>query len=906
MRTLAIDIETYSETDLLKSGVYKYAEDSAFEILLFAYKIDNGPTCIVDLANGEKLPEEIMEDLTDHDTLKVAYNANFEITCLESYFNITLPRYQWNCTMAKASQLALPLSLDACAKALQLDVEKDAAGKALIKYFSLPCKPTKINGGRSRNLSHHDKEKWEKFKAYCIKDVEVEYAIRKKISWFQVPKQEQEMWILDQQINSSGVLVDPVLVDNAIRISETYIQQLTEEAYELTGLENPNSAAQLKQWLSEETDSQVESLTKNAIPELLATVECDTVKRVLNIRQEMAKTSVKKYYAMRAAMCSDNRVKGLLQYYGASRTGRWAGRLVQVQNLPQNHLSSLDIARDLVLQGDLDTLDILYGNIPDTLSQLIRTAFVAPDGYRFIVADFSAIEARVIAWLAQEKWRLDVFNTHGKIYEASAAQMFKVPIESVTKGSDLRQKGKVAELACIAAGQLVLTDQGLVPIENISINHLVWDGTQFVSHQGLIPKGFKSVITYDGLTATPDHLVWIEGQKEPVQFQHAATSGARLLRSANGRKAIRLGENHFTGKAMEKRLERSASTNAMRFVRSRSVVSLLQSYSRKIQRLPELFKTSEDPKMVGQTFNIRKAAMYQSQRSQLSQLRRARNRVQILIGAGSWFMDQRQHRNPYQRSGIGSNQQRWALRARKPKICFQGNEPSQQAFLETFDILNAGPNNRFTVSGVLVHNCGYQGGPNALINMGALKMGIAEEELPKIIRQWRNANKKIVQFWDDVNDAAIEAVSNPGSIIKLKLGISFFMERGILFIQLPSGRRLSYLNAKIKEGKFGPVVTYHGMNQTTKQWSVQETYGGKLVENIVQAVARDCLATAMLNLWNDGYEIAFHVHDEVVLQMPVDEGSLEEVNKIMGRPIPWAPGLPLTADSYETFYYKKD
>ncbi|GAB1462197.1 DNA polymerase [Pedobacter sp.] len=655
MKTLAIDIETYSSNDLIKSGVYKYVEAPDFAILLFACSIDGKPIEVFDLTKlntDNKVRERsriVFQALTDPNVLKTAFNANFERTCISKFFNLILPPEQWECTMVKASMLGLPLSLDAVAKVLKLEDQKDSKGKALIRYFSIPCKPTKANGGRTRNLPEHDPEKWQQFIDYCEQDVRTELAIREKIKFFEIPETERKLWNLDQKINDEGIIIDPVFVENAISLDAINKERLTKEAIEITGLSNPNSAAQLKTWLSDETGTEVTSLTKEAIPVLLEDTDCDTVTRVLNIRQEMAKTSVKKYEAMRKAICEDSCVRGLLQFYGANRTGRWAGRLVQVQNLPQNHLVDLDLARQLVLSNDLEMLEMLYGNVPDTLSQLIRTAFVAPENSRFIVADFSAIEARVIAWLAGEKWRLDVFNTHGKIYEASAAQMFKVPIESVTKGSPLRQKGKVSELAL-----------------------------------------------------------------------------------------------------------------------------------------------------------------------------------------------------------------------------------------------------------------GYQGGPNALIKMGALKQGLTEDELPKLVAMWRNANPAIVRLWDDIEDAAITAVSE-GVPVQIMFGIRFLVERGILFIELPSKRRLAYLKPNLKPSKFGGLsLTYEGMNQTTKQWGVQDTYGGKLVENIVQAIARDCLAEAMLKVDAAGYKIAMTIHDEIVCEMPNDKGSLEEINALMGAPISWAKGLPLTADSYETVYYKKD
>lgn len=467
MKTLSIDIETYSSEDLTKTGVYKYAEAEDFEILLFAYAYDDGPVEIIDLASGETFPADVYSDLINPTVLKTAFNVNFEITCLREALKkipspmlkgpspekgrdwkiSTLPEDQWECTMVKSAMLGLPMSLDGVAKALNLEQQKMAAGRALIRYFSMPCKPTKSNGMRTRNLPHHDPDKWELFKEYCKQDVETERAIRNKERWFTIPQKERELWLLDQRIVSTGVLIDRRMVENAIRMDDDHKEILTAEATELTGLDNPNSPAQLKEWLSEEIGEEVTSLTKTAIPELLDASNSEEVTRVLELRQEMAKTSTKKYQAMLDAVCSDGRVRGLLQFYGASRTGRWSGRLVQLQNLPQNHLPDLDLARETVIEGDRELVEMLYGNVPDTLSQLIRTAIVAPAGQHFIVADFSAIEARVTAWLAGEKWRLDVFASHGKIYEASASQMFKVPIDSIDKGSPLRQKGKIAELA---------------------------------------------------------------------------------------------------------------------------------------------------------------------------------------------------------------------------------------------------------------------------------------------------------------------------------------------------------------------------------------------------------------------------------------------------------------------------
>jgi DNA polymerase len=648
MRTLAIDIETYSSIDIQKSGVYRYALAPDFEILLFGYSIDHGPAQLIDLASGERLPENILIGLTSPYVLKTAYNVNFERTCIRQHFKTSLPLEQWECSMAKASMLGLPLSLDAAAKALKLSAEKSAGGKALIKYFSMPCKPSKVNGGRTRNLPEHAPEKWEEFKRYCVQDVVVEQAIREKIQFFQIPEKEKQLWQVDQMINDRGILLDPAFVRNAIQMDLTYRERLNTEAIALTGLSNPNSAVQLKQWLTDEMETSVDSLKKTDIPELLKTVEAPAIKRVLNIRQEMSKTSVKKYVAMQKAICPDNRVRGLLQYYGANRTGRWAGRLVQVQNLPRNEMKDLDLARRLVKEGDLEMLDLLF-SVPDTLSQLIRTAFVAAPGHRLLVSDFSAIEAVVLSWLASEKWRLEVFRTHGKIYEASASHMFKIPIEKITKGSDYRQRGKVSELAL-----------------------------------------------------------------------------------------------------------------------------------------------------------------------------------------------------------------------------------------------------------------GYGGGPNALIQMGALRMGLQEEELPKLVKMWRNANKAICKYWDTVENAVIDTVET-GLANTIQPLIGTYMHKGILFIRLPSGRCLSYLRPQLRPNKFGGMsLCYEGLNQTTKQWGRQDTYGGKLVENIVQAVARDLLGEAIVRLHIAGYNIVMHVHDEIVAEMPEGNGSIQDMNRIMGQEVSWAKGIPLKAEGYETLYYKKD
>lgn len=650
MVTLSIDIETYSSVDLPSCGVYAYASAPDFEILLFGYAMDDGSVKVVDLSQGEEIPESVISDLFNPEVLKTAYNANFERTCLAKYFGKPMPPEQWQCTAVHALTLGLPGYLDGVAKVLKLEQQKDSAGQALIRYFSMPCKPTKSNGGRTRNLPEHDPEKWEQFKEYCAQDVEVERDLRYKLSRYPIPKQEQKIWELDQKINDSGVLVDMQLVENAITCDESCQEKYFQEAQKLTGLENPNSVAQLKDWLKEATGKTVKTLDKNKVKELLKETESETVKRVLELRQKMGKTSIKKYQAMERAVCPDGRARGLFQFYGANRTGRWAGRLVQVQNLPRNSLPDLDLARRLLKAGEFELLELFYDSVPDVLSQLIRTALIPAPGHRFIVADFSAIEARVIAWLAGEKWALEVFKGDGRIYEATAAQMYKVPVDSIKKGDPLRQKGKVATLAC-----------------------------------------------------------------------------------------------------------------------------------------------------------------------------------------------------------------------------------------------------------------GYQGGPGALIAMGALRDGLIEEELPEIVQTWRQANPNIVQFWWDVGDAAFTAVKEHRTI-QLQKGLEFSYESGGLFIRLPSGRRLCYVQPQIRpHPKFNKLsLTYMGTAEQGKSWTRLHTYGGKLTENIVQATARDCLAEAMLRLDRAGYKIVMHVHDEIVLEMPEGQGSVEEVCEIMGQPLRWAPGLPLPADGFETEFYKKD
>lgn len=660
---LSIDLETYSDVNLKKVGLYRYVQSPAFEILLFAYSLDGAPTQVVDMAQGEKIPLEVVHALTDPHCLKHAYNAAFEWYCLSKYMGVQLPPSQWRDTMLHGLYAGYTAGLDATGRALGIpeDKQKLATGKALIRYFCVPCKPTKSNGGRTRNYPHHDPEKWELFKTYNGQDVVAEMEIERRLSVFPVPDFVQKQWETDLLINARGVAVDMDFCEGALELGETIRAQLTDEAVQLSGLQNPNSVKQLARWLSAETGDDITSLRKETIKELLGRDNADHVQRMLEIRQELGKTSTKKYDAIEAAVCDDGRVRGLLQFYGANRTGRWAGRLVQVQNLPRTYTEPLEFARELVKGRKLDALRTVYGSPNDTLSQLIRTAFVAAPGNVLIDADFSAIEARVISWLADEEWRLEVFRTHGKIYEASASQMFGVPLERIKKGNpeySLRQRGKVAELAL-----------------------------------------------------------------------------------------------------------------------------------------------------------------------------------------------------------------------------------------------------------------GYQGGVPAMRQMdtGKLLADLPDEEIKDIVDKWRNTNPKIRNLWYSFNDAAIRVIQNGGS---LRVRCCTFARecdciRGTtcMTVSLPSGRKLYYVEPSVGENRWGgPSITYMGMNDKNK-WGRIETYGGKLVENVVQAIARDCLAQAIEHLEAAGLPVVFHIHDEVVIDtaaFDTNDAMLDKVVKIMSTPIPWAEGLPLGADGWVGAFFKKD
>lgn len=660
MTNIEIDIETYSDVDLQKSGVYKYSESENFELLLFGYSVDGGEVVVIDVAQGEKIPDEILKALTDENITKWAYNSQFERVCLSVYLRRNYPQHfcsysidedtvseyldprDWKCSMTWAAYMGLPLSLKSVGEVLKLSEQKMDEGKALIKYFSVPCNPTKANGGRTRNLPKHDTGKWETFKAYNKRDVEVEMGIQQKLYKFPVPDFVWEEFWLDQEINDRGIALDMAVVTNAIKIDEVTRDKLKSKMQDITDLKNPNSVQQMKQWLCD-NGLTVDSLGKKEVKELLKTAP-PKLAEVLELRQQLAKSSVKKYQAMRNAVCKDNRARGMFQFYGANRSGRWAGRIIQLQNLPQNHMMDLEQARELVKSNNFTALELLYDDIPDTLSQLIRTAFIPRKGYKFVVSDFSAIEARVIAHLAREKWRAEVFKSGGDIYCASASQMFHCKVEKHGENAHLRQKGKIAELAL-----------------------------------------------------------------------------------------------------------------------------------------------------------------------------------------------------------------------------------------------------------------GYGGSVGALKSMGALEMGLAEDELQPLVDSWRNANPNIVRLWWDVDRCVKKTVKQKTTTETH--GIKFIYQSGMLFIQLPSGRRLCYVKPRIGENRFGgESVTYEGMG-SAKKWERIESYGPKFVENIVQAISRDILCYAMRTLSH--CFIVGHVHDELIIECS-ENVSVDAICEQMGRTPPWIPGLLLRADGYETMFYCKE
>lgn len=965
MQKLMIDLETKSDIDIAKSGVYRYADSPYFDILLFAYSVDDAPVQVVDLACGEQLPEEILNALTDDRIQKHAFNASFERVCLsvwlrrnypECFISYGLPEdtcgnylspKAWRCTMVAAAYLGLPLSLASVGAVLQLQQQKMSEGKALIRYFCVPYDT--VNGVPQFHTPADSPEKWNVFRAYNKRDVETEQAIEQKIARFPVPEFVWQEYALDQSINDRGIQLDLQLVQQAIRMDTLTKDKLLHLLKNLTDLDNPNSVQQMKQWLAEH-GLELESLGKKEVQEQLKTAPPD-LRDVLLLRQQVSKSSVKKYQAMQNAVCSDGRARGMFQFYGANRTGREAGRIIQLQNLPQNHLPDLEDARELVKSGDLEAVELLYEDVPDTLSQLIRTAFVPKPGYQFLVADFSAIEARVIAWLAGETWRMQAFADGKDIYCASASKIFGVPVVKHGINGHLRQKGKVAELACIAEGQLVLTDHGLVPIEKVTTDDLLWDGEQWVHHEGVIYKGKREVITYEGLTATPDHLVWIEGQSQPIQFGIAASCGSHLVQTGDGGKAIRLGENYQCGKTLEQNMESLLCVDRMHRMQLEAVDIAFQPFMWKIKWLSEMFSAQKNSALARKKTNRSKATLRKSERCRIFQLRCKRNSVRLSICDSSRFVSDKQVWRTRTDNGNRQDRRQWKLCSGKSQVCYPCRKQSEQAndrlntvrakllalcvqyhyskiiqrndtrrnysgcrkcscgekkMLEThshtarlYDIQNAGRHHRFTVSGKLVHNCGYGGSVGAMKAMGG--SGMSDAELKQIVTDWRTASPHIVQLWWDVENAAIKAVRDKTETETH--GIHFSYESGFLFIKLLSGRRLAYVKPRIGENRFGgDSITYEGIG-TGRKWERLETYSGKLVENIVQATARDLLFYSMQTL--SQYFIVGHIHDEMIIECPKDT-KLDEICQQMARTPDWAKGLLLRADGYECSFYKKD
>jgi len=974
MHYLFIDIETYSDFDIGSTGSWRYFESPEFEILLIAYSMDGEPVQVVDLAQGEALPEWFIPALTSPDVIKYAFNAAFEYGAFCRTYGQMVPE-QWRDTMFHGMYASLPASLKAMGEALQLgeDKRKLTAGAALIRYFCQPCKPAKANGYRTRNYPHQDPDKWALFKEYNRQDVEAEMEIERRLSDVHVPPQLQKQWETDLRINQRGVHVDTALAWGALAIRDRAEEMLMEEAAEITGLENPNSTTQLRRWVNSQVQQDVEDMSKATVASLLKEEDLpDHVRRVLEIRQELGKTSTKKYDAVRDCTCDDSRVRGLLQFYGASRTGRWAGRLLQLQNLPRTYLKMQDLARDLVRDDRMDVLQLIFGQPFDTLAQLVRTVLTATPNKKLVDADFSAIEARVISWLAGEKWRLKAFEAGEDIYCTSASQMFRVPVEKHGVNSHLRSRGKVAELACIAEGSPVLTDHGLVPIERVTAEMRLWDGENWVRHDGVVCRGVRECIEYEGLIATTDHLVFIEGKSRPVQFGDAAASGAHLAKTGDGWQAIRLGNNNQPRKTMEPKLEYELCTDTLQRMRPCSMAELFESVEEDLKRMPGMFAATEDTKVAGSKTYGRKTTMRKPEGCRVQQLRRTRNSVRISECIGSRTVSPESIWSSGSREGDRQDRYERELRAGEYSLCDSSGKCSKSAQYSAvslrseilairlyggnsetvarddtrgnhqgcrgcssqkekelarykgktrvYDIRNAGRHHRFTVSGRLVHNCGYGGGASALIAMGALENGLTEEELPEIIDRWRKANPHIKALWDDFNRMAIEAVEScqvgthyigAGEALVRIYRMRFdSMGMDALVMDLPSGRKLVYLDPALGINRFGGVsISYLGVSQTTKKRERVETYGGRLVENVVQAIARDLLAEAIERLEAAGYPVVFHVHDEVVIDISPyadDKTMLADVVMIMSQNPSWCPSLPLAADGWVGDYFTKE
>ena len=958
MENLYIDIETYSGTPI-DNGVYEYAADPDFQVLLFGYSIDKGPVEVVDLAGGEKLSDELTAALTDPAVLKHAHNAAFERICLSRFLGMPVGTYldpaQWRCTMVKCAYYGLPLKLENAGAALKIDRQKFAAsGKRLIKKFCVPS-----HGGRPECYPEENPIEWETFKEYNIRDVEAEIDIDSVLPDIQYEKLWEE-YAADQRINDNGALIDTVLVDNIVKINQDIDAEHLRQFRELTYVDNPKSVTQLKAWFAAKGYS-LTSLDKKAITTLTKTCKDPEVLEVLKLRQLTSKSSITKYTAMQNLIANtpDHRARGCFQFYG-SHTGRWAGRHIQLQNLPQNHLPELNSARQLVREGDEETLELLYDNLPQVFSELIRTAIIAPRGKTLIVADFSAIEARVIAWVAGENWKLQAFKDGKDLYCSTASAMFGVPVEKHGVNGDLRQKGKIAELACIAEGSLVLTDQGLVPIEQVTTDMRVWDGVNWVEHEGVVYKGIREVIAYEGLTATPDHLVWVEGQQEPIQLGVASALGLHLIQTGDRGQAVWLGRNHKPGETVEQKKKSLLCAYKMRKLRVNPMAATGRINRRKVKRMSELFTAETNSSMALQKTDSGKAKVRKSKRQRLQKLWRKGYKIRLseckrsrtVSDRDLWSTEQsvrdRQDRHK-QRLCSRQSQVCRALRklCKSTQMCFdrlsaailalclydnnketltrqnKGRDhrrsktgcerQAQRMALDrrqapVYDIRNAGEHHCFTVSGHLVHNCGYGGSVGALKAFGAVEMGIPESELEGIVTSWREANPNIVKLWWAVGNAAIDLVEGKAKVkhINSQVGMSF--QKGKLLIRLPSGRLLVYPGAAIGENRFGgKSIIYEGVNSTTHQWDCIDTYGPRLVENIIQAIARDLLTEAILRISkNPDCRIVAHVHDEIIIEADPNKVTLEDMIKAMCVLPDWGEGLILNAAGFTNNYYMKD
>lgn len=964
-RYLGIDLETFSSADLKAVGAHRYAEDPSFEVLLFGFAFDDDDPTVIDLTAHEPIPKDVLDALRLNGIIKSGWNIAFERACLARHLGFDQPAGQWEDTMVLASVCGLPMGLGDCGAALHMsaDKAKDKDGKALIRWFCKPCKPTKTRPDRTRHMPGDYPEKWSRFVAYNGQDVVAERAIRKTLAQWAPTGAERKIWAVDQQINDRGIRVDLTLANAAREMDRAYKAELTQQAIALTGMENPNSVEQVKQWLGEQEDIEVPSLNKKVVADVVAALSTDTAKQFMAIRSELARSSTKKFDAMVLSACADDHVRGCFQFCGAGRTGRWAGRRVQLQNLAKNKMPDLAACRSLVRTGDLEATRLLYGDISSTLSELVRTALIPEPGHTFIVCDYSAIEARVLAWIAGEEWALEEFRGKGQIYEATGAMMFHVPKETIAKGGcnhHRRQAAKTAVLACVAEGQLVLTDRGPVPIEQVTTNDMVWDGESWVRHEGLIRRGRKQVIRVNGVEITTDHKILTEkgmvacGKAGGLNWAHI-----RLPYSPWPWGAEAPGERaHRADLDVPVRMRKCENSSGGPPYQEEKADSFLWLY------VPEAgcawaHNTWNDEHKTVQRLESDAGTLLQPERQKLAEVRGPRNHglrqmdvelpefpggygadLQTRVtdrtqGRLTWVFPRELHlgdqiaagqkQEEQHRSGLpmGAYDTSGSVRSDRYAVLDPANQVLSEAPVnlsgrvreaETFDLLNAGPRHRFCLidmeTGALrcVSNCGYGGGKNALLAFGADKMGMSDEDMIETVDLWRKANPRVVRLWKDLERAAIRCVVHGTTQVSRTGGIRFDFERGILWMTLPSGRRIAYFGAQYGESRWknGRTLSYMGIEQKTHKWARLETWGGRLVENLTQATARDCLRDAMIHLTDAGFDIRAHIHDEVVITEPLGGRTVEDVAAIMGQDLPWAPGLPLRGDGYTCDFYMKD